>query len=113
MKTGIGINGFGRIGRLTLRATIERNKNDTKALKLNNDVDFKINTKSKTQNKNHQRKPGRLSHKVTKNERKVSRGGVINNYYTVVINIDFDIEFIILLGVVASIVSLILYIILR
>src|SRR4030042_1284663 len=35
MKTKIGINGFGRIGRLTLRAILQRHKNEIEVMAVN------------------------------------------------------------------------------
>ena len=43
MKTRVGINGFGRIGRLTLRTILQRNKNDIEVVALNDLTDTKTN----------------------------------------------------------------------
>ncbi|MGD0779311.1 MAG: type I glyceraldehyde-3-phosphate dehydrogenase [Dehalococcoidales bacterium] len=43
MKTRIGINGFGRIGRLTLRAILQRHKNDIEVMAVNDLADTKTN----------------------------------------------------------------------
>jgi glyceraldehyde 3-phosphate dehydrogenase len=43
MKTRIGINGFGRIGRLTLRTILERHRNDIEVLAVNDLADTKTN----------------------------------------------------------------------
>ena len=43
MATRIGINGFGRIGRLTLRTILERHKNDLEVVAVNDLADTKTN----------------------------------------------------------------------
>ncbi len=43
MKTRISINGFGRIGRLTLRTILQRHKNDIEVVALNDLTDTKTN----------------------------------------------------------------------
>jgi len=43
MKTRIGINGFGRIGRLTLRTILERHQKDIEVLAVNDLADTKTN----------------------------------------------------------------------
>ena len=43
MKTKIGINGFGRIGRLTLRTILERHGNDLEVLAVNDLADTRTN----------------------------------------------------------------------
>ncbi|MGD0794269.1 MAG: type I glyceraldehyde-3-phosphate dehydrogenase [Dehalococcoidales bacterium] len=43
MKTKVGINGFGRIGRLTLRALLERNKEGLEVVAVNDLADTKTN----------------------------------------------------------------------
>jgi glyceraldehyde 3-phosphate dehydrogenase len=43
MKTKIGINGFGRIGRLTLRAILARHKNEIEVMAVNDLADTKTN----------------------------------------------------------------------
>jgi glyceraldehyde 3-phosphate dehydrogenase len=43
MKTRIGINGFGRIGRLTLRATLARNRDKLEVVAINDLADTKTN----------------------------------------------------------------------
>ncbi|OGO20837.1 MAG: type I glyceraldehyde-3-phosphate dehydrogenase [Chloroflexi bacterium RBG_16_50_11] len=43
MKTRIGINGFGRIGRLTLRTILQRHKNDIEVMAVNDLADTKTN----------------------------------------------------------------------
>ena len=43
MKTRIGINGFGRIGRLTLRTILQRHKNDIEVTAVNDLADTKTN----------------------------------------------------------------------
>ena len=43
MKTKIGINGFGRIGRLTLRALLERHKDGLEVIAINDLADTKTN----------------------------------------------------------------------
>ena len=43
MKTKIGINGFGRIGRLTLRALLERHKEGLEVVAVNDLADTKTN----------------------------------------------------------------------
>lgn len=43
MKTKIGINGFGRIGRLTLRAILQRHKNEIEVMAVNDLADTKTN----------------------------------------------------------------------
>jgi len=43
LKTRIGINGFGRIGRLTLRAILQRHKNDIEVMAVNDLADTKTN----------------------------------------------------------------------
>ena len=43
MKTKIGINGFGRIGRLTLRTILQRHKNDIEVMAINDLTDAKTN----------------------------------------------------------------------
>jgi glyceraldehyde 3-phosphate dehydrogenase len=43
MKTKIGINGFGRIGRLTLRAILARHKNEIEVVAVNDLADTKTN----------------------------------------------------------------------
>jgi glyceraldehyde 3-phosphate dehydrogenase len=43
VKTKIGINGFGRIGRLTLRALLQRHKNELEAIAVNDLTDAKTN----------------------------------------------------------------------
>jgi glyceraldehyde 3-phosphate dehydrogenase len=43
MKTKIGINGFGRIGRLTLRAILQRHKNELEVMAVNDLTDAKTN----------------------------------------------------------------------
>ena len=43
MKTRIGINGFGRIGRLTLRTILQRHKNEIEVMAINDLTDTKTN----------------------------------------------------------------------
>ncbi len=43
MKTRVGINGFGRIGRLTLRTIIQRHKDDIEVVAVNDLTDTKTN----------------------------------------------------------------------
>jgi glyceraldehyde 3-phosphate dehydrogenase len=43
LKTRVGINGFGRIGRLTLRAILQRHANDIEVLAINDLADTKTN----------------------------------------------------------------------
>ncbi len=43
MTTKIGINGFGRIGRLTLRAIVERNSSDLEVVAINDLVEPEVN----------------------------------------------------------------------
>jgi glyceraldehyde 3-phosphate dehydrogenase len=43
MKTRIGINGFGRIGRLTLRTILQRHKNEIEVMAVNDLTDAKTN----------------------------------------------------------------------
>ena len=43
MKTKIGINGFGRIGRLTLRTILQRHKNEIEVMAVNDLTDSKTN----------------------------------------------------------------------
>ena len=43
MATKVGINGFGRIGRLTLRTLLERHKNDIEVVAVNDLADTKTN----------------------------------------------------------------------
>jgi glyceraldehyde 3-phosphate dehydrogenase len=43
MATRVGINGFGRIGRLTLRTMLERHKNDIEVVAVNDLADTKTN----------------------------------------------------------------------
>jgi glyceraldehyde 3-phosphate dehydrogenase len=43
LKTRIGINGFGRIGRLTLRTILQRHKNDIEVMAINDLADTKTN----------------------------------------------------------------------
>jgi glyceraldehyde 3-phosphate dehydrogenase len=43
VKTRIGINGFGRIGRLTLRTILQRHKNDIEVMAVNDLADTKTN----------------------------------------------------------------------
>ncbi|MBN1160430.1 MAG: type I glyceraldehyde-3-phosphate dehydrogenase [Dehalococcoidales bacterium] len=43
MKTRIGINGFGRIGRLTLRTILQRHKNDIEVMAVNDLTDARTN----------------------------------------------------------------------
>jgi glyceraldehyde 3-phosphate dehydrogenase len=43
MKTKVGINGFGRIGRLTLRALLERHKDELEVVAVNDLADTKTN----------------------------------------------------------------------
>lgn len=43
MKTRIGINGFGRIGRLTLRTILQYHKNDIEVVSINDLTDTKTN----------------------------------------------------------------------
>jgi len=43
LKTRIGINGFGRIGRLTLRTILERHKNEIEVMAVNDLTDSKTN----------------------------------------------------------------------
>jgi glyceraldehyde 3-phosphate dehydrogenase len=43
MKTRVGINGFGRIGRLTLRTLLERHQNDIEVLAVNDLADTQTN----------------------------------------------------------------------
>jgi glyceraldehyde 3-phosphate dehydrogenase len=43
MKTRVGINGFGRIGRLTLRTMLERHQNDIEVLAVNDLADTQTN----------------------------------------------------------------------
>jgi glyceraldehyde 3-phosphate dehydrogenase len=43
MKTKVGINGFGRIGRLTLRAILARHKNEIEVMAVNDLADTKTN----------------------------------------------------------------------
>ncbi len=43
MTTKVGINGFGRIGRLTLRTILERHKNDIEVVAVNDLADTKTN----------------------------------------------------------------------
>lgn len=43
MKTRVGINGFGRIGRLTLRTILQRHKNDIEVVAVNDLADTQTN----------------------------------------------------------------------
>jgi glyceraldehyde 3-phosphate dehydrogenase len=43
VKTRVGINGFGRIGRLTLRTILQRHKNDIEVMAINDLADTKTN----------------------------------------------------------------------
>jgi glyceraldehyde 3-phosphate dehydrogenase len=43
VKTRVGINGFGRIGRLTLRTILQRHKNDIEVIAINDLADTKTN----------------------------------------------------------------------
>ena len=43
MAVKVGINGFGRIGRLTLRAILERYPNDIEVVAVNDLTDSKTN----------------------------------------------------------------------
>jgi glyceraldehyde 3-phosphate dehydrogenase len=43
VKTRIGINGFGRIGRITLRTILQRHKNDIEVVAINDLADTKTN----------------------------------------------------------------------
>ena len=63
MKTRVGINGFGRIGRLTLRSILQRNKNDIEVVALNDLTDTQTNAHLFKWDSVYGRYPGEVSAK--------------------------------------------------
>ena len=58
MKTRIGINGFGRIGRLTLRAINQYHKDNLEVVAINDLADTKTNAHLLKWDSNYGRYPG-------------------------------------------------------
>jgi len=63
MKTKIGINGFGRIGRLTLRAALARNRDKLEVVAINDLADTKTNAHLLKWDSVYGRYPGEVSAK--------------------------------------------------
>lgn len=63
MKTRVGINGFGRIGRLTLRTILQRHKNDIDVVALNDLTDTKTNAHLFKWDSVYGRYPGEVAYK--------------------------------------------------
>lgn len=61
MKTKIGINGFGRIGRLAFRAIKERHNNDLEVVAINDLTDTKTNAHLLKWDSTYGRYPGKVS----------------------------------------------------
>lgn len=63
MKTRVGINGFGRIGRLTLRTILQRHKNDIDVVAINDLTDTKTNAHLFKWDSIYGRYPGEVAYK--------------------------------------------------
>ena len=63
MKTRVGINGFGRIGRLTLRTMLQRHKNEIEVVAVNDLADTKTNAHLFKWDSVYGRYPGEVSAK--------------------------------------------------
>ena len=63
MKTRVGINGFGRIGRLTLRTILQRHKDDIEVVAVNDLTDTKTNAHLFKWDSVYGRYPGEVSAK--------------------------------------------------
>jgi len=63
VKTRVGINGFGRIGRLTLRTILQRHKNDIDVVALNDLTDTKTNAHLFKWDSVYGRYPGEVAYK--------------------------------------------------
>ena len=63
MKTRVGINGFGRIGRLTLRTILQRHKNDIEVVAVNDLTDTKTNAHLFKWDSVYGRYPGEVAYK--------------------------------------------------
>jgi glyceraldehyde 3-phosphate dehydrogenase len=63
VKTRVGINGFGRIGRLTLRTILQQHKNDIEVVAVNDLTDTKTNAHLFKWDSVYGRYPGEVAHK--------------------------------------------------
>jgi glyceraldehyde 3-phosphate dehydrogenase len=63
VKTRVGINGFGRIGRLTLRTILQRHKNDIEVVAVNDLTDTKTNAHLFKWDSVYGRYPGEVDYK--------------------------------------------------
>ncbi len=63
MKTRVGINGFGRIGRLTLRTILQQHKDDIEVVALNDLTDTKTNAHLFKWDSVYGRYPGEVAYK--------------------------------------------------
>jgi glyceraldehyde 3-phosphate dehydrogenase len=63
VKTRVGINGFGRIGRLTLRTILQRHKNDIDVVAINDLTDTKTNAHLFKWDSVYGRYPGEVAYK--------------------------------------------------
>ena len=76
MKTRVGINGFGRIGRLTLRTMLQRHKNKIEVVAVNDLADTKTNAHLFKWDSVYGRYPGEVSAKeksITVDRQEINR----------------------------------------
>ena len=76
MTIKLGINGFGRIGRMTLRSIIENNRNDIEVVAINNRGNAEISSFLLTHDTIH----GSLKNKISYSDQSISIDEKKNKY---------------------------------
>ena len=76
MTIKIGINGFGRIGRMTLRSIIENNRKDIEVIAINNKSNAEVSSFLLTHDSIH----GSLKKKISHSDKSINTDGKKNRY---------------------------------